>query len=685
MSGDDRSAISTEDHRPRALGEQRSPLEADNVPAWPSHADGPADVVSRLLHVAIEQTPHAVIVVSEAGSILLANRAANRIFASAPGELLYRSIDHLIPEAAESRSADRWGLWSAGDSSLRSRTMIVNGRRLDGTRVPLEVGLSVVTEQGERFIVVSMTDITERLNLEARLAAAAHDHLGFQRLIADIAARFAEVDLEGVDRVIVETLQQLAEALQLDRAVLWRKVRGEAVAVPVLHWTRAGAPGPAPVAVASIPWVIAKIEQGEPAWFTTLEDVPDPVDRGSLRSAGSRSGAMFPLATAGSAGDLAAVSFDSTTADLAWPAPVVERLRLVASLLGQTLARKWTHVALEQAHHELGHLRDRLAGENARLRDEVKVFRGSRLVVSESEAVKRALAQVEQVAPTPATVLLLGETGSGKEVFAQAIHDSSPRHQRQMVRVSCAAIPGALIESELFGRERGAFTGALSRQIGRFEAAHQSTLFLDEIGELPADLQVKLLRVLQERVFERLGSTQPIKVDVRIIAATNRNLEQAVADKAFREDLFYRLNVFPIVVPPLRERTADIPGLVWAFIDEFSKSFGKRIDSISKDSLRELQQYPWPGNVRELRNVIERAVIVATDPRLVVHAPRTPSKMPQSAMTLEALEIEHVRAVLDSTNWRVRGPGGAAERLGLKPTTLESRMARLGIKRKQAS
>src|SRR4051812_20535713 len=235
-------------------------------------------------------------------------------------------------------------------------------------------------------------------------------------------------------------------------------------------------------------------------------------------------------------------------------------------------------------------------------------------IVWESPAVRIALAQAEQVALMPSTVLLLGETGVGKEVFAQKIHELSDRRHRPMIRVSCAAIPSTLIESELFGHERGAFTGAVGRQIGRFEAAHQSTLFLDEIGELPMEVQVKLLRVLQERVIERLGSTQPVKVDVRIIAATNRNLEDAVRDKTFREDLFYRLNVFPVVVPPLRERVEDIPALVWSFIDEFSKSFGKPIDSISKDSMRELLSYPWPGNVRELRNVIERALIVATGP-----------------------------------------------------------------------
>ncbi len=300
----------------------------------------------------------------------------------------------------------------------------------------------------------------------------------------------------------------------------------------------------------------------------------------------------------------------------------------------------------------------------------------------ESAAIQKVLAQIQLVAPTPAIVLLLGETGTGKEVMARRIHDLSPRRQRRMIGVSCAAIPTALIESELFGREKGAYTDALSRQIGRFEAAHQSTLFLDEIGDLPMATQVKLLRVLQERVVERLGSAQPIKVDVRIIAATNRNLDDAVRDRTFREDLYYRLNVFPVVLPPLRERVEDIPALAWTFAGEFAQSFGKRIESISEESLRELLRYHWPGNVRELRNVIERAVILATGPELVVAVPQIDERrMPRTAMTLTELEVGHITAVLGSTNWRVRGSGGAAERLGLRPTTLESRMARLGIAR----
>jgi transcriptional regulator with GAF, ATPase, and Fis domain len=278
-------------------------------------------------------------------------------------------------------------------------------------------------------------------------------------------------------------------------------------------------------------------------------------------------------------------------------------------------------------------------------------------------------------------VLLEGETGSGKDVFAQRIHDLSPRARRPMVRVNCGAIPTALLESELFGRERGAYTGAVSRQVGRFELAEGSTIFLDEIGELPLEAQVKLLRVVQDHVIERLGSTQPVKVDVRVIAATNRNLEEAVAARTFREDLFYRLNVFPITVPPLRDRAEDIPLLVWSFVDEFAQAFGKEITTISRDDMTALQRYSWPGNIRELRNVVEYAMIVATGPRLAIAPPTAKASSQQRSLRLADVEATHIRAVLDSTNWRVRGAGGAADLLGVKPTTLEGRMAKLGVKR----
>ena len=305
-------------------------------------------------------------------------------------------------------------------------------------------------------------------------------------------------------------------------------------------------------------------------------------------------------------------------------------------------------------------------------------------IVGHSAAMRRVVEQVNQVACTDSTVLLLGETGTGKELFATQIHERSRRRGRPMVRVNCAAIPSTLIESELFGREKGAFTGALARQMGRFELADQSTIFLDEIGDLPLEVQVKLLRVLEERAIERLGSPRSFRIDTRVVAATHRNLEQRITDGTFREDLYYRLNVFPIFVPPLRDRGDDIPLLVWRFVEEFSKGFGKRIDAIDDRSMAALRQYSWPGNVRELRNVVERAMITATGQRLVIPLPDGPSVASVSRSTrLCDVERDHILSVLETTRWRIRGAAGAAERLGLRPTTLETRMAKLGLRRPQ--
>ena len=296
--------------------------------------------------------------------------------------------------------------------------------------------------------------------------------------------------------------------------------------------------------------------------------------------------------------------------------------------------------------------------------------------------MRGVLEQARQVAATDSTVLLLGETGTGKELIAAYIHELSARRARAMVRVNCAAIPNTLVESELFGRERGAFTGALSRQIGRFELADHSTIFLDEIGDLPADVQVKLLRVLEERQIERLGSPKSVSVDVRVVAATHRNLEQRIDADTFREDLFYRLNVFPIRMPPLRERTEDIPLLVWRFVDEFSQAFGKQIETISRDNMAELQQHAWPGNIRELRNVVERAMIIATGPQLTIALPTASGAgHRRGSEKMVDVQREHIRNVLESSRWRIRGAGGAAERLGLRPTTLETRMGKLGLTR----
>ena len=320
--------------------------------------------------------------------------------------------------------------------------------------------------------------------------------------------------------------------------------------------------------------------------------------------------------------------------------------------------------------------------ENVYLREEAKLERHFGEIVGRSNVVRRVLRKMEQVAATDATVLITGETGTGKELVARAIHRESARRDRPLVKVNCAALPPTLIESELFGHEKGSFTGAVGRKIGRFELADGGTLFLDEIGELPMEVQPKLLRVLQDGEFERLGSAQSIRADVRVIAATNRDLSQDVQARRFRADLFYRLNVYPISVPPLRQRREDIPLLVEHFVRVLSKKMGKEITAVAPSTLEALRSYHWSGNVRELANVIERAVITTTGTVLQISnitetlpatAPHQPSK------TLEEMEREYIAAVSEATGWRIEGPDGAAKILGLHPSTLRARMQKLRI------
>ena len=350
-------------------------------------------------------------------------------------------------------------------------------------------------------------------------------------------------------------------------------------------------------------------------------------------------------------------------------------------LLWEIEERKKAEEALLETLKEVKQLKNQLREENLYLKEEFNLLNSHEDIVGNSEAIMTVLKQIEQVAPTGSTVLIQGDTGTGKELLAHAIHNLSARKGRLMIKVNCAALPPTLIESELFGREKGAFTGALSKQIGRFELADASTIFLDEIDALPLELQAKLLRVLESGEFERLGSPRTVKVNVRIISATNRELAKLVSDGGFREDLYYRLNVFQIIVPSLRERREDILPLVWSFIQEFSKRMGKRIESIPQKYVEALQAYPWPGNVRELRNVTERAMILTNGHVLHLEAPKIAQSDADQSGTLEEAEKRRIVEVLNTTGWQVSGKDGAAEILGINPKTLTSRIQRLGIQR----
>jgi transcriptional regulator with GAF, ATPase, and Fis domain len=365
---------------------------------------------------------------------------------------------------------------------------------------------------------------------------------------------------------------------------------------------------------------------------------------------------------------------------------VKERTKDLAEANRQSLLeiekRKKAEGTLLEALKEVKRLKNRLREENLYLREEINLIHSHKDIVGNSEAISTVLKQIEQVAGTESTVLIQGETGTGKELVAKAVHSMSSRKDRLMIKVNCAALPPALIESELFGREKGAFTGALSKQLGRFELADESTIFLDEIDALPLELQAKLLRVLESGEFERLGSPHTVKVDVRIISATNRDIARLVAPGgAFREDLYYRLNVFKIDVPSLRERREDILPLVWFFVQDFSQRMGKRIESIPQKDIEALQAYPWPGNIRELRNVTERAMIVSAGPVLHLDAPKIAQSGEDQSVTLEDVEKRRIIEVMNTTGWRVSGKDGAAEILGINPKTLESRMQKWGIKR----
>jgi PAS domain S-box-containing protein len=334
----------------------------------------------------------------------------------------------------------------------------------------------------------------------------------------------------------------------------------------------------------------------------------------------------------------------------------------------------------------------RLRAQNAYLQEEIKAHHNFEEIVGRSAALAAVLNNVRRVAATDASVLIRGETGTGKELIARAIHSTSRRHDKPLIKINCAALPAGLVESELFGHEKGAFTGAIAKRLGRFELADGGTIFLDEVGEIPLDAQAKLLRTLQEREIDRVGGKSPIKVDVRVIAATNRDLATAVAQKTFREDLFYRLNVFPIALPALRERAEDIPVLVQFFLEKFATRLGKRLEGVSTDAMQRLQSYAWPGNIRELENVLERAVILADGPLVDIDRSTISGKasvetapMPSNGdVSLEAIERQHILTVLRQADWVIEGPKGAARQLQLHPNTLRSRMKKLRISRGDA-
>jgi formate hydrogenlyase transcriptional activator len=512
--------------------------------------------------------------------------------------------------------------------------------------------------------------------------ASVEELLSFERMLADLSARFANVSAEKVEFEIQLSQTTLRKFLGFDRCSFGEFNQDGSISV--ISSSANDDVGPLPVGpfVPHLPWYLSRLLAGESIAFQNIcDELPSEavIEAEYWRDLGLHSLLSIPFRIGGRiVGAIALAAFRETRA---WPDDLITRLKLVGEVFAQAIARKREQEKLRSAMAEIKVLKERLERENSYLQHAAQV-RPPQGLTSRSPRFLSVIEEIVQVAQTGSTVLLLGETGSGKEVLAQAIHDAGVRRGRPMIKVNCAALPASLIESELFGREKGAFTGALARQPGRFEIADGSTIFLDEVGELPLELQPKLLHVLQEGEFERLGGTKTIKVDARVIAATNRPLAQAVKEGKFREDLFYRLDVFPIEVPPLRERREDIPLLAWTFVKEFSNSMGKPIDEIAEESMSALQEYHWPGNIRELRNVIERAMILGHGPKLHVklcHTTLRPVAVRATAGSLDEAERAIILQAVEQCNWRIRGSNGAAALLDIKPTTLESRIKKLGL------
>ena len=514
-----------------------------------------------------------------------------------------------------------------------------------------------------------------------------------ETLLVNMSARFVNLPADQIDSEIEDAQRRICEYLDIDRSTLWQVVEGEPGALLLTHFHQtpeSPKPDNRMIARNFFPWTSRKVLGGETVAISKLTDLPQEAsqDMETYCKYGTKSNVLVPLSV-GDGPVFGLLSFALIHEERNWQETEVKKFTLIAQVFANALARKQAFTERKRMEdqllerlQEIEALKQRLESENIYLRKEVKHLFEHLNIVGQSVAMKKVLTLAEQVAGTDSTVLLLGETGTGKELLARDIHRLSLRKDRSLITVNCAALPPTLIESELFGREKGAYAGAMTRMTGRFEIADGATLFLDEIGELPVDLQSKLLRVLEEGAFERLGSTKSLHVNVRIIAATNRDIQQEMKDGKFRKDLFYRLNVFPIVIPPLRERPEDIPLLVRTFIMEFQKRMKKEVESISKKALQALQSYSWPGNVRELRNVIQHAMILSKGKTLHIEVlGRASSETIVSTGKLEDMERNHIVAVLDKTGWRLAGQGGAAEVLGLKRTTLQAKIKKLGIKR----
>lgn len=613
---------------------------------------------SKLSSFTVERALASIFWMDEKGDLSFANQTAQQQYGYSEDEFVGMNITDINRNFNEELFAK---LWKKSKEEKRVRLESTHFRK-DGTEFPVEIFVNHMEFEGKAYNVSFILDITEMKRKEQLLKSVSE----------------ATANTLGSD-FFVALVENIAHSLGVHMAIITECTDASRSTLRTLAYFKGEA----------LQENIEYNTEGTPCEFIMKNSDPIFVKSGVQDNYINEEGieGYYGVPILKENGDCIGHIAILNDTPLNLSNEEMEIMKLFSNRAAVEIERKVANEKLVEAVEEVQSLKDRLEAENTYLQEEIQFEHNFQEIITRSDRFKSVLSSSEQVATTDATVLILGESGTGKELLARAIHNISKRSDRPLVKVNCAALPANLIESELFGHEKGAFTGAIAKKVGRFELADGGTIFLDEIGELPLELQSKLLRALQEGEFERVGSANTLKVDVRVIAATNRDLQKEVDDGSFRADLYYRLNVFPINSLPLRERKEDIPLLVKHFVDRYSAKIGKKIVSIPKRVINSLQGYHWPGNIRELENVIERAVILSNGRVLELGdwIPRTGSESVTHEMdTLHEFEKKYIVRVLQKTSWRVSGEKGAAKILGMKSTTLESRMKKLGIKRGMA-
>jgi len=608
---------------------------------------------------------------------------ANKIGADSPAEVVGRTFGSLESIRDSDTYRQFYSEFIENDYCLDAH--VYEFVEPSGEEIVLKINFNGVIEDGK---LIRIWGSDSDFLTEKRMIESLESRRAFESFVAALSARLLTVRDDDATETLIDCLHSVCKFLGSDRASILSLDRRKGIAEVLYYWNEHGGPPWVEFSVQTFPWVGGQVSRGRDVRISTLDDMPPEAaeDVASLEELGLKSVVAVPLIVSGKT--LGVLTFGNIADERNWSDRDLLDIRVIADLFANVISRLQSRKELDLALGALSEAKERLEAENVYLRQEISSTHGFDEICGESAQLRMCLHQVQQVAGTTTTVLIQGETGTGKELIARAVHQRSDRADRPLVKVNCAALPANLIESELFGHEKGAYTGAHNRKRGRFDLADGGTLFLDEIGDCPLELQGKLLRVIQEGEFQRLGGTETIQVDVRLITATNRDLQYAVDGGEFRADLFYRINTFPINLPTLAERDGDIPILAEHIVKKQAAILGKEISAISASFMEQLVAYPWPGNVRELESYIKRALILNSSSVLdstevlLAEAPRPLSDLNDLnpvIVDLHEAERAHIENVLINSRWVIGGEDGAAEKLGIPPSTLRSKMKKLGI------